>query len=146
MNTALVLRTLLRTPFPLTPHRFSFIPSPFHPFFLYPLPPLSPLSPFPRHFSFIPSPTHPTPPHPTPPHPQYISILLNLEYSLKCDAWVCTLASNSCRLIDELRATVGGKANYVFADLSKESCDQPPCYDGEHVVWVDWRRRLEGRY
>ena len=51
---------------------------------------------------------------------QYLSILINLEYSLKCDAWVCTLASNTCRLIDELRATIGGKANYVFADLSKE--------------------------
>ena len=34
-------------------------------------------------------------------------MLLNLEYALKCDAFVCTLMSNWCRLIDELRATVG---------------------------------------
>ena len=34
-------------------------------------------------------------------------MLLNLEYSLKCDAFIGTLASNTCRLMDELRATVG---------------------------------------
>ena len=34
---------------------------------------------------------------------EYISMLLNLELLLSCDAWVCTLASNVCRLIDELR-------------------------------------------
>ena len=40
---------------------------------------------------------------------EYVSMLLNLQYALRCETWVCTLASNSCRVIDELRATVGGK-------------------------------------
>ena len=39
--------------------------------------------------------------------PEYLSMLLNLEYSLKCDAFIGTLASNSCRLVDEMRCTVG---------------------------------------
>ena len=34
-------------------------------------------------------------------------MLLNLEFAIKCDAYVGTLASNWCRLVDELRATVG---------------------------------------
>ena len=34
-------------------------------------------------------------------------MLLNLEYAVKCDAFVGTLASNWCRLVDELRTTVG---------------------------------------
>ena len=55
-------------------------------------------------------------------------MLLNLQYSLKCETWVCTLASNSCRVMDELRATVGGKANRIYADISIETCDDPPCY------------------
>ena len=38
---------------------------------------------------------------------EYLSMLLNLEYSLKCDAFIGTLASNWCRLVDEMRATVG---------------------------------------
>lgn len=58
---------------------------------------------------------------------EYLSMLLNLAYSLRCEAWVCTLASNSCRLIDELRVTIGAKANRHFADLSAETCEEPPC-------------------
>ena len=69
---------------------------------------------------------------------EYLSILLNLQNSLKCDAWVCTLASNTCRIIDELRATIGGKANYHSADLSKETCGSPPCYDGFNNTSLDW--------
>lgn len=38
---------------------------------------------------------------------EYISMMLNLYYALQCEGWVCTLASNSCRIMDELRATVG---------------------------------------
>lgn len=30
---------------------------------------------------------------------EYFSMLLNLEYSVQCEAWVCTLASNSCRYV-----------------------------------------------
>jgi len=61
---------------------------------------------------------------------EYVSMLLNLQYALRCETWVCTLASNSCRVIDELRATVGGKANRKFADLSAETCTVPPCIEG----------------
>lgn len=61
-------------------------------------------------------------------HPlEYLSMLLTIDYSLKCSAWVCTLASNFCRVIDELRATVGSKANLPFADMSTETCYHPPC-------------------
>lgn len=38
---------------------------------------------------------------------EYMSMLLNLYYSLQCEGWVCTLASNSCRIMDELRTTIG---------------------------------------
>ena len=58
---------------------------------------------------------------------EYFSYLLHLNDLLKCRAFVCTLASNYCRLVDELRATVGGKANAYFADLTLESCATPPC-------------------
>jgi len=30
---------------------------------------------------------------------EYFSMLLNLEYSVQCESWVCTLASNSCRYV-----------------------------------------------
>ena len=62
---------------------------------------------------------------------EYVSMLLNLEFSARCEAWVCTMASNSCRIMDEVRATVGGKANRYFADLSKETCRVPPCVGTE---------------
>jgi len=58
---------------------------------------------------------------------EYLSMLLNLEFSTRCEAWVCTIASNSCRVMDEMRATIGAKANRYFADLSKETCRLPPC-------------------
>lgn len=74
-------------------------------------------------------------------HYEYFSMLLNLKYSLQCEAWVCTLASNSCRLIDELRSTVGGKANRFFADLSAETCSDPPCFE-EGIFKYTSRRRL----
>lgn len=73
---------------------------------------------------------------------EYISILVNFHLALQCDAWVCTLASNSCRLIDELRATVGNKANNDFADLSVETCNMPPCIGGDHIKNFGWRKRL----
>jgi hypothetical protein len=71
---------------------------------------------------------------------EYLSMLLNLEYSVRCEAWVCTLASNSCRLIDEMRATVGGKANRYYADLSMKSCgrEEDFClHTGEILKFVD---------
>eukprot|EP01041_Mallomonas_annulata_P006284 gene6284-12725_t len=69
---------------------------------------------------------------------EYMSILVNLHYALKCDAWVCTLQSNTCRLIDEMRATVGGKANRFYADLSRETCSKPPCIGGKGLKTVGW--------
>ena len=60
---------------------------------------------------------------------EYISMLLNQYYALRSEAFVCTLKSNSCRLVDEMRATVGGKANRFYADLSIGSCPHPPCLD-----------------
>ena len=68
---------------------------------------------------------------------EYLSMLLNLEYSLKCSAYVCTLASNSCRIIDELRATIGGKANKHYADLSIETCYNPPCIGSKDITFID---------
>lgn len=70
---------------------------------------------------------------------EYLSMLLNLEISLKSDAWVCTLASNWCRIIDEMRATVGRKANFLFVDISSETCSVTPCFGGEHIVDFGWR-------
>lgn len=78
---------------------------------------------------------------------EYLSMVLNLQFSLRSSAWVCTLASNSCRLIDELRATIAGKAHHLFADLSEESCADmalatpKPCFGlrGEGDRDFGWR-------
>ena len=59
---------------------------------------------------------------------EYISYLVNLEYALKCEAWVCTLGSNTCGIIDDMRVTVAGKSNRAFLDLSTETCSSPPCW------------------
>jgi hypothetical protein len=43
-------------------------------------------------------------------------MLLNLEYALKCDAFIGTLESNSCRLVDEMRTTIGTYVHvYVYS-------------------------------
>lgn len=68
---------------------------------------------------------------------EYISMLVNMYYSLRSEAYVCTLKSNSCRIIDEMRATVGGKANRYYADLSIETCPHPPCLDMSDVI-INW--------
>ena len=65
---------------------------------------------------------------------EYISMLVNLYYSLRSEGYVCTLKSNSCRIIDEMRATVGGKANRFYADISIESCPAPPCLDSDDEI------------
>jgi hypothetical protein len=74
---------------------------------------------------------------------EYFSMLLNLQYAVQCEAWICTLASNSCRIIDEMRATIGGKANRQYADLSTETCSDPPCIEnhGNIKQFGDRRRR-----
>uniref|UniRef100_A0A7S2WTA9 Uncharacterized protein n=1 Tax=Rhizochromulina marina TaxID=1034831 RepID=A0A7S2WTA9_9STRA len=43
--------------------------------------------------------------------------LLNLQLAVNCDAWVMTIASNWCILIDELRATVAQKASHPLVDV-----------------------------
>jgi len=68
---------------------------------------------------------------------EYLALILNLQYALRCNAWVCTLASNFCRLIDELRATVGGQAYAPYADLSVETCSSSPCI-GSGIKSFDW--------
>lgn len=70
---------------------------------------------------------------------EYLSMLLNLEYALKCDAWICTFQSNTCRVMDELRATVGGKANFHNVDLSIGTCPIVPCIDGNGITNFEWR-------
>ena len=71
-------------------------------------------------------------------HPdEYLSMLLNVHYLTRANAYVCTLSSNFCRVIDELRATVAAKADRPFVDLSIETCSQPPClYD--NIFYLDW--------
>jgi len=45
------------------------------------------------------------------------------------------MPSNFCRLIDELKATVGAKANTILADFHDSS--EMPCYTGD-CIDVDW--------
>eukprot|EP00927_Polykrikos_kofoidii_P053901 TRINITY_DN48424_c0_g1_i1.p1 TRINITY_DN48424_c0_g1~~TRINITY_DN48424_c0_g1_i1.p1 ORF type:complete len:784 (-),score=62.52 TRINITY_DN48424_c0_g1_i1:114-2465(-) len=56
---------------------------------------------------------------------------LNLELALEAEGWVCTLFSNWCQLIDELRMTVGAKASAPFVNLV-------------HGAWRSSRRRSFG--
>ena len=63
---------------------------------------------------------------------EFASMIINLADFMKCDVFVCTLMSNYCRLLDELRSTVGRKPGALFGDLSKETCSSPPCYVGSH--------------
>jgi hypothetical protein len=48
---------------------------------------------------------------------EYFSMILNLDLHLQCDAFICSMPSNFCRLIDELKATIGAKANTPLADF-----------------------------
>eukprot|EP00656_Telonema_subtile_P028278 TRINITY_DN3063_c0_g1_i1.p1 TRINITY_DN3063_c0_g1~~TRINITY_DN3063_c0_g1_i1.p1 ORF type:complete len:256 (-),score=64.13 TRINITY_DN3063_c0_g1_i1:30-797(-) len=48
---------------------------------------------------------------------EMLNSLMNLQLAVECDAWVCTLSSNWCRLIDELRSVVAGKANAAYVDV-----------------------------
>jgi hypothetical protein len=71
-------------------------------------------------------------------HPdEYLSMLLNIHHLLQGNGWVCTLGSNFCRVVDELRATVAARAGAPFADLSSEKCGQPPCIFGGFID-MDW--------
>ncbi|CAE7490126.1 set5 [Symbiodinium necroappetens] len=63
---------------------------------------------------------------------EVLSAFMNLELALESDAWVCTLSSNWCRLIDELRMTAAAKASQPFLNLEKVPCKagKPQCYLG----------------
>jgi len=56
-----------------------------------------------------------------------LTYLLSVEESLQQDAFVCPLLSGWCRLIDELRSTVAGKANAPFIDMSGENPKSTRC-------------------
>lgn len=72
-------------------------------------------------------------------HPEeYLSMLLNVHYLVRGSAYICTLSSNFCRVIDELRATVAAKADRVYVDLSEETCAAPPCFF-DNLKFLDWR-------
>jgi hypothetical protein len=58
---------------------------------------------------------------------EYFSMLLNLDYILRCDAYVCTTTSNFCRVIEELRATVASKANKHYLDVSQGCSNKGIC-------------------
>lgn len=65
---------------------------------------------------------------------------LNLELALEADAWVCTLLSNWCQLIDELRMTVAGKAYAPYIDLKHRGHrrgDGCPAFDRN--CYIQWR-------
>lgn len=68
---------------------------------------------------------------------EYLSMIHTLETAMISSGWVCTLGSNYCRLIDELRTTIGGKLRYPYADLSKETCREIPCI-GSGIKYFDW--------
>lgn len=70
---------------------------------------------------------------------EYWSIIVNLIETLQCSGFVCTLQSNFCRVIDELRSTVAWKYDSLFADLSIETCSNPPCIGGKGIKGYDWR-------
>ena len=71
-------------------------------------------------------------------HPEeYLSMLLNIHYLVQASGWVCTMSSNFCRIVDELRATVAARAGGAFMDLSVEKCTRPPCLYGGFYD-LDW--------
>ncbi|KAJ1444108.1 hypothetical protein B484DRAFT_389008 [Ochromonadaceae sp. CCMP2298] len=58
---------------------------------------------------------------------EYFAMIVNLDAHIRCSAFVCTMRSNYCRLVDELRAAMGHKANRHYADLScGNGCIDPP--------------------
>ena len=55
---------------------------------------------------------------------KYFAMIYDLSFHLRCEAFVCTMASNFCRIIDELRATVGAKAHRHYSDISSHNIDK----------------------
>ena len=48
---------------------------------------------------------------------EYLSMILNLDMTLQCRAWIGTLKSNWCEIVDEMRMTVARKADLLYVDL-----------------------------
>jgi hypothetical protein len=69
----------------------------------------------------------------------YIMMITNLADLMSCNAFVCTLKSNYCRLLDEFRALIAMKASALFADLSEETCRKPPCIGPEDLIDFEFR-------
>lgn len=70
---------------------------------------------------------------------EVLEAFLNLELSLEADAWVCTLSSNWCRLIDELRMTIAGKAGSPYINLATGGYPQGrPCGPIHPQCYLDW--------
>jgi len=68
-----------------------------------------------------------------------IEAFLNLELSLEADAWVCTLSSNWCRLIDELRMTIGRKASHPYISLTRGGFPkESPCPPERRWCYLGW--------
>lgn len=70
---------------------------------------------------------------------EYLSMIVNLSDLMKCSiGFVCTLASNYCRILDEFRAILAMKGHVDFADISLETCSKPPCVGNEHIKSFSW--------
>ena len=69
-------------------------------------------------------------------HLEYFAMILNIDSHIQCSAYICSMPSNFCRLIDELKATVAAKANTPLADFHDDS--GIPCYTGQ-CISVGWR-------
>eukprot|EP00607_Mallomonas_marina_P001628 CAMPEP_0182432012 /NCGR_PEP_ID=MMETSP1167-20130531/53324_1 /TAXON_ID=2988 /ORGANISM="Mallomonas Sp, Strain CCMP3275" /LENGTH=421 /DNA_ID=CAMNT_0024619029 /DNA_START=196 /DNA_END=1461 /DNA_ORIENTATION=- len=67
---------------------------------------------------------------------EYLSMLLNMDYFLRCDAWIGTMRSNWCRTTDELRNTVAGKADLRNVDLTNGAnmAYKGFSYDNKHAI------------
>ena len=75
---------------------------------------------------------------------EYLLLLLTIDYHTRCSGFVCTHDSNGCRIIDELRATVGGKADVEYIDMHpchpERGDGSPPCYETK-IKDLGWRKR-----
>jgi glycoprotein 6-alpha-L-fucosyltransferase len=70
---------------------------------------------------------------------EVLEAFVNLELALEADAFVCTLSSNWCRLIDELRMTVGGKAGAPYINLATGGYPAgTPCLKDRPFCYLDW--------
>lgn len=68
---------------------------------------------------------------------EYIAQVIGYAEMMQCNAFVCTLASNSCRILDELRATIAAKPFAYYADISNETCHHSKCYSND-IGWFEW--------